>query len=71
MLSRRNPNLGEWDSDRLVGEVAARFVKRFARQNKTDLPNVKLQNHVVCAAVSKNGDRDLKKGFLDSREPPE
>mmetsp|Transcript_1388 Transcript_1388/g.3013 ORF Transcript_1388/g.3013 Transcript_1388/m.3013 type:complete len:1237 (-) Transcript_1388:388-4098(-) len=41
------PNLAEWESDRLLTEAAVRFLDHYARQNTSELPEIRLQNHVV------------------------
>jgi len=40
------PNLHPWESDRLLAEVAGRFLDHFVRQNTAELPEIRLEEHV-------------------------
>jgi len=41
------PDLTAWESDRLLSEVAGRFLDHFVRQNTAELPHIALEEHVV------------------------
>mmetsp|Transcript_21147 Transcript_21147/g.59151 ORF Transcript_21147/g.59151 Transcript_21147/m.59151 type:complete len:1079 (-) Transcript_21147:12-3248(-) len=41
------PNMLYYESDKLMQELAGRFLDRFARQNTAELPHIVLQQHVI------------------------
>merc|ERR1719476_916567 len=47
------PNLAPWESDRMLTETAGRFLDQFARQNTAELPDIRLEEHVVVVRHSK------------------
>jgi len=40
------PNLSPWEGDRLLAEVAGRFLDHFVRQNTAELPEIRLEEHI-------------------------
>jgi SNF2 family DNA or RNA helicase len=41
------PDLSKWEGDKLLSEVAARFLDHTVRQNTAELPHIALEEHVI------------------------
>lgn len=46
------PDLAMWEGDRLLSEVADRFMDHYTRQNTAELPHIGLEEHVVLVRHS-------------------